>query len=111
MTLKWLRISIALQVVFCFACVIGTICLMIHPHYPYDFLRIIAAILFPLWVFNPSAWIILFFGLTLFLIERKDPEKRTRIGKKWLWFIAFFLLDTAMWIGATGLVVEYTGGV
>ena len=111
MTLKWLRVSIALQIVYGCACIVSTICLMIHPHYPYDFLRIITAILFPLWVFNPSAWIILFFGLTLFLIERKDPEKRKRIGKKWLWFIAFFLLDTAMWIGATGLVVEYTGGV
>ena len=110
-TLKWLRVSIALQIVFCISCIVGTICMILLAHYPYNILSFIACILFPLWELNPSAWIILFYGLTLFLIERKDPEKRKQIGKRWLWFIVFFLFDTVMWLCAGYLLVTYMGGV
>ena len=110
-TLKLLRISIALQIVFCISCIVGTICMMLLAHYPYNILRFIACIFFPLWGLNPFAWIILFFGLTFFLIERKDPEKRKQIGKRWLCFIVFFLFDTVMWICAGYLLVTYMGGV
>ena len=43
-----------------------------------------------LWI-APAALFCLAFNLSAFLEERKDPEQRAHIGKRWLWIPVSFL--------------------
>lgn len=116
-TLKALKITSALQIIFCVFCIASTVCFGISR---YQFLTDsaswrstfdIANILIYGWVANPVAPISFVVCFVLFLIERKQPENRQVIGKKWIWIFVWPVVTVFFYFVALMLSVAFTGGV
>ena len=110
-TLKALRISSVFQAVYCFFCVLSSVLFLIYKSTDMDILVGLGVLAMYGWSINPVGPVTLAVGMVLFSGERKDPVQKERIGKKWLWFIAWFVIDTVLWVLAGGLMVGITGGV
>lgn len=63
------------------------------------------------WIINPIGLISVVVGLMLFFSEKGVDENRQIIGKKWIWFILFFVIDILLYLTAGVLTVAFTGGV
>ena len=115
-TTKALKITSVLNSIFCLFCIASTICFAIA-HYQVladDQWRTffsIANILIYGWVVNPVAPISFVVCIVLFLIERKQPESKQLIGKKWIWIFVWPVITTVLYLTAIVLTVAFTGGV
>ena len=115
-TIKALKITSVLQIIFCIFCIASTVCFAIS-HYQciagdnwrtsFD----IANILIYGWVVNPVAPVSFIICLVLFLAERKQPENRQLIGRKWIWIFIWPAITTLFYFAAGILAVVFTGGV
>ena len=116
-TLRALKITAVLQIIFCVLCIVSAVCFGIA-HYQFltdsDSWRStfdIANILIYGWVVNPIAPISFVVCFVLFLIERKQPENRQVIGKKWIWIFVWPVITTIFYFAALLLAIAFTGGV
>ena len=90
---KWLKASIVLQSVFAFFCMASSCCFAIHRYFDLDVFFSLGNILVYGWIVNPIGFISVVVGLILFFSEKGVAENRQIIGKKWIWFILFFVVD------------------
>lgn len=63
------------------------------------------------WIANPVAIISFCICLSTYLEERKQPNVKEKIGKKWMWIFAWPLITTVFYLVSSGLFVVLTGGV
>lgn len=110
-TIKWLKTSIVLQSIFAFFCISATLCFAIHSYSDLDIFFSLGNILVYGWIINPIGLISVIVGLKFFFSEKRADEHRKIIGKKWLWFILFFIIDIILYLTAGVLMVVFTGGV
>ena len=110
-TIKWLKISIVLQSIFAFFCVASSVCFAINRYLNLNFFFELGNILNFGWLMNPLGLISVVAGLILFLSEKDDDQNRKIIGKKWIWFIAFLVIDILLYLTTAVLLVALTGGV
>lgn len=61
--------------------------------------------------FNPIGWVYVIVGFILFFTEKDVTDNRKIIGKKWIWFILFFVIDIIPYLTVVTLTVILTGGV
>ena len=107
-TIKWLKKSIILQIIYVFCCFASTLCFALLHHFEiYGFLGLGVLFMYG-WCIG---LITVIRGFSLFFSERKNERDRKIIGKRWLWFLAFFLVDTLLFLIAGVLMVHFTGGV
>jgi len=110
-TLKALKITSILQIIYCVYCFVPIICLLIGGGSPVSLLTDISILLFYFVVINPIAIICFIICLSYFLSERKNPEQRQLIGKKWIWIFIWPIIATILYITSGGLFAHLTGGV
>ena len=110
-TLKWLKTAAVLQAVFVFSCVSSNVCFALYRRLDMRVFFNIATVLLYGWMVNPTGPLTLIVGLNRFLSERRNPEYREQIGKKWLWFPAWFVFDLLLYLAAIMAMVALTGGV
>lgn len=110
-TTKWLKISIVLQIIFAFFCIASSLCFAINRYFDLRFFFSLGNILIYGWVINPIGLISVVVGSIFFFSEKGNDESRKIIGKKWIWFIVFFVIDILLYLTAGMLTVAFTGGV
>lgn len=110
-TIKWLKITIILQVVFAFFCILSPLCFAINRYFDMDMFFSLGNILVYGWIINPTALITTVIGLIFFFYEKGVADNRKIIGKKWIWFVMFFTIDILLYLTAGILTVAFTGGV
>ena len=110
-TIKWLKTSIVLQSIFAFFCIASSLCFAINRYFDLRFFFTLGNILNYGWIINPIGLISVVVGLIFFFSEKGKDENRKIIGKKWIWFIIFFIIDTLLYIISGGLMAVFTGGV
>ena len=95
-TLRW---TCLIQLGYCLVLLLdmGLLSFYAHTQIPvpegslwFEFLDLFGGLAAILW-FTPAAVICLTVNLLAFLDDRKDPEQRRVIGKRWLWIPASFL--------------------
>ena len=98
-TRKTLRRTCLIQLACCLVLLLdmGLLSFYAHTQIPvpegslwFEFLDLFGGLGAILW-FTPAAVICLTVNLLAFLDDRKDPEQRRVIGKRWLWIPASFL--------------------
>ncbi len=96
---KTLRTTCLIQLAYCLVLLLdmGLLSFYAHTRIPvpegslwFEFLDLFGGLAALLW-FTPAALICLVVNLLAFLDERKDPEQRRAIGKRWLWIPVSFL--------------------
>ena len=107
-TIKWLKKSIILQIIYFFCCFASSLCFALSHYFKIDFCLGLGILFMYGWCIG---LITVIRGFSLFFSERKNERDRKIIGKRWLWFLAFFLVDTLLFWVAGGLMVHFTGGV
>ena len=110
-TLKALKTATIWNCVFCFSCVLSIIYFGINDYYDVGVLFRIGDIAVCGWMVNPFAIISCLRCLKVYLAERKNPDYKQKIGKKWVWVLVFPVITTALWILGFLLFVRFTGGV
>ena len=110
-TIKWLKISIILQSIFAFFCIASSLCFVINSFVDTKLFFSLGNILMYGWIFNPIGWVSVIVGFILFFTEKGVTDNRKIIGKKWIWFILFFVIDIILYLTAVILTVILTGGV
>ena len=110
-TLKALTISSTVHIAFCLCCIASTVCFALDNLLETDILFGIGMILFLCWIINPVGIVSFIINLTMFLIERKQPEHRSLISKKWVWIFIWPVVTTVLWLTSAVLFVKFTGGV
>ena len=110
-TLKALKITSILNGIFCLFCIASTVCFAINRYYDIRSFFDAANILIYGWLVNPVAPISFIICIILFLIERKQPENRQLMGKKWVWIFAWPVITFLFYFTAMILTVAFTGGV
>ncbi len=109
-TIKWLKISIILQSIYAFFCIFSTICFTINRYlgiYKFFSLGMISTYG---WIINPTGILTIVLGLSFYFFEKNKEDAKKVIGKKWVWFIVLFVIDTLLYITCGGLMVVLTGG-
>lgn len=110
-TLKKLKTTFILNGIFCFCCIASTICLAIN-HYCNIYIFFgIGVLLAYGWMVNPFAIISCFRCFAAYLSERKMPECKQLIGRKWVWIIIWPIITTILYLLSAGLFIAFTGGV
>ena len=110
-TIKWLKTTIVLQSIFAFFCIASSLCFAINRYFDLRVFFSLGNILIYGWLINPIGLISVVVGFTLFFSEKSNDENRKIIGKKWIWFIVFFIIDILLYLTAGMLLVVFTGGV
>ena len=110
-TIKWLKISIVLQSIFAFFCVSSSLCFAINRYLDLRSFFTLGNILIFGWIINPIGLISVVVGFILFFSEKDIEQNRRIIGKKWIWFILFLVIDILLYLTAGVLTVAFTGGV
>ena len=115
-TINALKITSILNGIFCFCCIASTVCFAIT-HYQFivgdewrTSFRIANTLIYG-WVVNPIAPISFVVCILFFLIERKQPENKQLIGKKWIWIFVWPIITALFYFAALILTVAFTGGV
>ena len=111
-TLQALRRAAIWSGVFCFFCVLSTVCFAIYYYFDvsYDFVGVGMLSVYG-WMVNPLALISCIRCLKAYLKERKDSEAREIIGKRWIWIFILPAITTVLWLAGGVLLVAFTGGV
>ena len=109
--LKALKITSILQIIFCFCCILFSVCLIADAwgQIKLPFFLFAAAGLG--WMVNPTPFLSFIVCLALFLGERNAPGARQLIGRKSLWIFLWPIIDIIFYLTAVGFLVEATGGV
>lgn len=114
-TLKALKITSVLNGIFCLCCIISLSCLAINRYFDLgafeNTIAIICRIPLLCWLINPIGILSFIVCVVLFLIERKNPEARQEIGKKWIWIFIWPVITTFFYFNSIGLLVDITSGV
>ena len=110
-TLKLLKITSILQIIFCLLCIASTVCFAIASFCESQLFFEIADALIRFWIINPVAPISFLICLPCFLIERRNPESRAIIGRRWVWIFLWPVITALMYLTAGMLTVAFTGGV
>ena len=110
-TIKWLKTSIVLQSIFLFFCIASSLCLAINRYFDAKIFFTLGNALIYGWIINPIGLISVVVGLIIFFSEKRLEGNRKIIGKKWIWFILFFVIDILLYLTAGVLMVAFTGGV
>lgn len=110
-TIKWLKILIALQSIFAFFCIASSLCFAINRYFDLSIFFTLGNILIYGWIINPIGLISVVVGLIIFFSEKGVEENRKIIGKKWIWFMLFLVIDILLYLIAGVLTVAFTGGV
>lgn len=110
--IKWLKYISMLYYGLCFISIV----LFFIYNYGYSVLHDIrlfkvANLILYLWMINPMVLIVSVLGFKVYLKERRDPEKREQIGKKWIAFILWNVGAVIVWMVSVICVVSITGGV
>ena len=96
-TLKALKITSIIQAIHCFLCLAIIGCIFLGVSLDLDILASIAFLLLygtaELSMCIPPACFIV--NLVHFLKDRKDPEQRKLIGKKWIWIFVWLIVGIA----------------
>ncbi len=109
--IKALKITSILNGIFCFFCIASTICFAINCYFNLRVFFDIANILVYGWIINPVGIISFIICLVLFLGERKHPEAKQAMEKKWVWIFIWPVITTVLYLTAAVLTVVFTGGV
>ena len=115
-TLKSLKITSLLNGIFCLCCIISVSCMAIN-HYliinsiNINIFAVIGAIANFGWMINPVGIISFFVSLIIYVSERKNPESKQVIGKKWIWIFILPVITTIFYLTSIYLFVQITGGV
>lgn len=110
-TMKWLKISVILQVVYVFFCISSISCFAITRYFDVDGFFAWGNILIYGWIINPTGFVTLIIGLIFFLAEKGVEEYRKIIGKRWICFILLFVFDILLYLVSVFFLVFLTGGV
>lgn len=110
-TIKWLKTTIVLQSIFAFFCIASSLCFAINRYFDLRVFFSLGNILVYGWLINPIGLISVVVGFIFFFSEKGNNENRKIIGKKWIWFIVFFIIDILLYLTAGMLLVVFTGGV
>ena len=110
-TIKWLKTSIVLQSIFAFFCIASSLCFAINRYFYLRFFFSLGNVLVYGWIINPIGLISVVVGLVYYFSEKSEDKNRKIIGKKWIWFIAFFVIDILLFLTTGVLTVAFTGGV
>ncbi|MBQ4116901.1 MAG: hypothetical protein IJD37_05950 [Clostridia bacterium] len=110
-TLKALKITSIINTVFCFCCIIFSVCLIINQHYSIGIVKTVGTIGAFGFLLNPSALVTFIVNLVFFLAERHSFEARQLIGKKYIWIFVWPVITTLFYFIAMGFLIEITGGV
>ena len=110
-TIKWLKISAVLQAFFVFFCLSSSVCFAINRYLDIPIFFSLGNFLIYGWIINPIGLITLVVGLILYFSEKSVIENRTKIGRKWIWFVLFFVFDLLLYLTSAVLTVVFTGGV
>ncbi len=110
-TMKWLKISVILQVVYVFFCISSISCFAVTRYFDVDGFFALGNILIYGWIINPTGFVTLIIGLIFFFAEKGIEDYRKIIGKRWIWFILFFVFDILLYLMSAFLLVFLTGGV
>lgn len=99
-TLRVLKITSIIQAIFCFFCLAVIGCLFLGASLDHSILISIACLLL-FGTVNFSMYIppvCFFINLIYFLGDRKNPEQRKLIGKKWIWIFVWLIVGTACFV-------------
>ncbi len=110
-TIKWFKTSIVLQSIFAFFCIASSLCFAINRYFDLRFFFSLGNILIYGWIINPIGLVSVIVGLIIFFSEKGVEENCKIIGKKWIWFILFFVIDILLYLTAGVLTVAFTHGV
>ena len=109
-TIKWLKTSIVLQSIFAFFCIASSVCFAINRYFDLRIFFTLGNLLIYGWIINPIGLISIVVGIILFFSEKGKDENRIIVGKKWIWFVVFFVIDILLYLTAGVLTVAFTGG-
>ncbi len=111
-TRKALRRASIWSGIFCFFCVLSTVCFAIYYYFDvsYDFVGVGMLSVYG-WMVNPMPILSCILCLTVYLKVRKDPEAKEIIGKRWIWIFVLPAITTVFWLLGSILFVTFTGGV
>lgn len=110
-TIKWLKISVILQVFYYFFCISSSLCFAINRYLDIHIFYSLGNILLFGWIINPIGLITLIVGLILYFSEKSVPDNQIKIGFKWIWFVMFFIIDLLLYLTSAILTIVFTGGV
>lgn len=110
-TIRALKVTSILNGIFCFFCIASTVCFALNRYFDLRFFFDIANILIYGWMINPVGIISFVVCLVSFVAERKTPEARQVMGKKWIWIFIWPIITTVLYLTAVILTVAFTGGV
>jgi hypothetical protein len=109
-TLKALRAVTIWNCIFCVFWIITHICLLMNPYCSTPVFFSVAMLSLPGWMINPFPMHSCFQCLKIYWTERKNPEQKQHIGKKWVWALVWPIITTALWLCGGGMFVVMTGG-
>ena len=110
-TLKALKITSILNGIFCLCCVVSIVFFALNHYYDiYTFFGF-GILLSYGWITNPVGIISFVICLSFYLAERKSPESREIIKRKWVWIFIWPIITTIFYVIGGGLFVIFTGGV
>lgn len=110
-TMKWLKISVILQIVYVFFCISSISCFAITRYFDVNGFFALGNILIYGWIINPTGFVTLIVGFIFFFAEKGIEEYRKTIGDRWIWFILFFVFDILLYLVSAYFLVFLTGGV
>ena len=110
-TLRALKITSVLQILFCFFCIATNVCFAINRYFDLRIFFEIGKILMYGWAFNPIPIISFIVCLAILLFERKTPNIRRTLEKKWIWIFLWPVIDVIVYLSNVILFVSLTGGV
>ena len=109
--MKSLKVTSVLQGIYAVGAVVGLICMGM-----FDMLQgtgsemqffMFGAMLAFLSIINPVGIICFIVNLVIFLIERRDPEERKRIGGYWVFIPIWLAACTVLWLLCAHFFIYY----
>lgn len=110
-TLRALRRLNLWGCIFCFFCVLSMGCLAIFSVSGSGAMFGIGSLAVYGWMVNPFPILSCVRCLKAYLKDRKDPEEKRLIGRKWIRILLWPAITTVFWLLCGILFVAFTGGV
>jgi len=106
-----MKVSIIFQSFFCFFCISSLLCFAVSYYLDIRAFFEIGCLLNFGWILNPTGFLNVAVALPISLCEKSNEKEQKTVGKKWVWFIIFFLIDTLLYLITGVLMVILTGGI